>query len=53
MLGGYNVQGVISHDVTLPATHRGYNDHHQIHGTPAHAPMTGAEASAMHGFYGR
>jgi len=39
--GGYNVQGVIAHDVTLPDTHPGYNDHHQIHGTPAPAPLEG------------
>jgi len=42
--GGYNVKGVISHDVTLPDTHPGYNDHHQIHGTPAPAPLAGAGA---------
>jgi hypothetical protein len=39
MLGGNNVQGVISHDVTLPNTHPGYNEHHQIHGTLAPAPL--------------
>jgi len=33
--GGYNVQGVVSHDVTLPETHKGYNDHNQVEGKPA------------------
>jgi hypothetical protein len=49
MLGGYDVKGVISHDVTLPDTHPGHNDHHQIHGTPAPAPLE-VPGSAMHGF---
>jgi len=46
--GGYNVQGVISHDVTLPKTHPGYNDHHQIHGTPAPA-LEGAGGTILPG----
>jgi len=47
--GGYNVQGVISHDVTLPTTHPGSNDHHQIHGTPAPAPLEGAGGTVLPG----
>jgi hypothetical protein len=42
--GGYNVQGVIAHDVTLAGKpeDEGYNDHHQIHGVPAPARLEGA-----------
>lgn len=42
--GGYNVQGVVSHDVTR-SKGPGYMDHHQIHGTPAPAQLEGVEGT--------
>jgi len=47
--GGFNVQGIISHDVTLPKGHPGYNDHHQIHRMPAPAPLEGAGGTVLPG----
>lgn len=47
--GGYNVIGVVSHDVTLPRNHPGSRDHHQIHGTPAPAALEGAGGTILPG----
>jgi len=46
--GGYDVKGVISHDVTLPDS----NDHHQINGVapPVHVPDSAPATPELPGF---